>query len=133
MEPQRQRERNFRAHARSFDSGARSRGRGPSTSGYMVAAVAAAAALFFVLWWMLQAQENAWMPAGLAASVVVLVAAFARQVVVRRIWARYILEDRASQDFERTSRSRTTNVRRPPTFSQSEALRVLESEVSRCE
>jgi len=50
----------------------------------MTAAAAAAAALFFVLWWMLQAEESPWVPAGLAASVVMLVAAFARLLVARR-------------------------------------------------
>src|SRR5437764_1300628 len=59
--------------------------RSPSTSGYMIAAAAAAAALFFVLWWMLQAEESPWVPAGLAASVVMLVAAFARLLVARRL------------------------------------------------
>lgn len=51
----------------------------------MVVAAAAAAALFFVLWWMLQAEESPWVPAGLAASVVMLVAAFARLLVARRV------------------------------------------------
>ena len=50
----------------------------------MTAAAAASAALFFVLWWMLQGEENPWVPAGLAASVVMLVAASARIFVVRR-------------------------------------------------
>jgi tetratricopeptide (TPR) repeat protein len=50
----------------------------------MIAAAAAAAALFFILWWMLQAEESPWVPAGLAASVVMLVAAFARLLVARR-------------------------------------------------
>ncbi|MFN2577053.1 MAG: hypothetical protein ABR607_05120 [Pyrinomonadaceae bacterium] len=50
----------------------------------MTAAAATAAALFFVLWWMLQAEESPWVPAGLAASVVMLVAAFARLLFVRR-------------------------------------------------
>ena len=50
----------------------------------MTAAAAVAAALFFVLWWMLQAEESPWVPAGLAASVVMLVAAFARLLVARR-------------------------------------------------
>jgi tetratricopeptide (TPR) repeat protein len=50
----------------------------------MIAAAAAAASLFFVLWWMLQAEESPWVPAGLAASVVMLVAAFARLLVARR-------------------------------------------------
>ncbi len=66
----------------------------PSTSGYMVAAGVTAAALFFILWWMLHgsADDAPWLPAGLAASVVMLVAAAARQVVMRRAWTRYILE-----------------------------------------
>lgn len=79
--------------AREFSATRRySRPRGPSTSGYMVAAGAAAAALFFVLWWMLQGEDNPWVPAGLAASVVMLVAASAREVVVRRAWTRHILD-----------------------------------------
>jgi tetratricopeptide (TPR) repeat protein len=58
--------------------------RSPSASGFMTAAAATSAALFFILWWMLQGEENPWVPAGLAASVVMLVAALARIVVVRR-------------------------------------------------
>lgn len=73
-------------------SGRHSRPRIPSTSGYMVAASATAGALFFLLWWMLQGEENPWVPAGLAASVVMLVAVAAREAVVRRAWTRYMLE-----------------------------------------
>ncbi|OLD28416.1 MAG: hypothetical protein AUJ04_01585 [Acidobacteria bacterium 13_1_40CM_3_55_6] len=62
-----------------------------STSGYMVAAAAAAFALFFLLWWMLQSEDTPWVPAGLAASVVMLVAASARQVLMRRTLRRHIL------------------------------------------
>ena len=51
----------------------------------MTAAAATAAALFFVLWWMLQGEEAPWVPAGLAASVVMLVAAFARLLVARKV------------------------------------------------
>jgi heme exporter protein D len=76
------------------------RARMPSTSGYIVAAGAAAAALFFTLWWMLHngGDDAPWVPAGLAASVVMLVAVAAREVVMRRAWTRYILEhDRREQ------------------------------------
>ena len=59
-------------------------------SGFMTAAAAASAALFFVLWWMLQSEENPWVPAGLAASVVMLVAASARLAVARRAGTRYV-------------------------------------------
>src|SRR5690349_9065053 len=51
----------------------------------MIAAAAAAAALFFALWWMLQAEESPWVPAGLAASVFMLLAAFATLLVARRV------------------------------------------------
>lgn len=91
----------------------------------MVASAAAAAALFFILWWMLQDEPNPWVPAGLAASVVMLVAAFARGVIMRRAWTRYVLEESASQrgDFRRPRAGRSN---RPRSFSQSEALRALE-------
>ena len=55
----------------------------------MTAAAATAAALFFILWWMLQGEESPWVPAGLAASVVMLVAAFARVLVARRVRNQY--------------------------------------------
>ncbi|MGI8897969.1 MAG: hypothetical protein ACR2IB_06190 [Pyrinomonadaceae bacterium] len=66
----------------------------PSSTGYMIAAVAAAIALFFALWWMLivGGDEAPWVPAGLASSVVLLVALSAREVVMRRAWTRYLLE-----------------------------------------
>lgn len=57
---------------------------GGSVAAYMFIATTAAAALFFLLWWMLQAEEAPWVPAGLAASVVLLVAASARFLVARR-------------------------------------------------
>jgi hypothetical protein len=66
----------------------------PSSAGYMIAAITAAVALFFALWWMLVSggDEAPWVPAGLAASVVLLVALSAREVVMRRAWTRYLLE-----------------------------------------
>ena len=66
----------------------------PSSTGYLVAAVVIALGLFFVLWWMLVSggDEAPWLPAGLAASVVLLVALSAREVVMRRAWTRYLLE-----------------------------------------
>jgi hypothetical protein len=95
----------------------------------MVAATAAAAALFFVLWWMLQGEENPWVPAGLAASVVMLVAASARGVVMRRVWARQVLET-SSRDAYVRSGSASGNFGPAPRFSQSEFLRVLEKQAA---
>jgi len=103
------------------------RRRVPSTSAYMVAAAAASAALFFVLWWMLQGEENPWVPAGLAASVVMLVAAFGREVVMRRALTRYLLDDEprsARHDHMHSGEYR----RWSQAPSQSELLRGLEKQ-----
>lgn len=93
----------------------------------MVSAAAAAAALFFVLWWMLQGEENPWVPAGLAASVVMLVAASAREVVMRRAWNRYILEqDKHGRAHAGSGRSSSMNMR--STSLHSAALRALQKQ-----
>jgi len=66
----------------------------PSTVGYMVAAGGLSVALFLVIWSVLRADgdEAPWIPAGLAAGFVILVAAAAREVVMRRAWTRYTRE-----------------------------------------
>jgi hypothetical protein len=93
----------------------------------MVAAAAASATLFFVLWWMLQGEENPWVPAGLAASVVMLVAASAREVVMRRALTRYLLEEQPhSARHDRTRPGEYYG--RPLEPSQSEILRGLEKQ-----
>jgi hypothetical protein len=68
----------------------------PSSAGYLLGASVAAFTLFLGLWWMLVSggDEAPWLPAGLAASVVLLVALSAREVVMRRAWTRYLLEQR---------------------------------------
>ncbi len=81
-----------------------SRARMPSSLGYLMAAFVAAVALFFGLWWALVSggDEAPWIPAGLAASVVLLVALAAREVVMRRAWTRYLL-DQGGEPTARTS------------------------------
>lgn len=69
----------------------------------MTAAAATAAALFFVLWWMLQGEESPWVPAGLAASVVMLVAAFARLLVARKVRSQHRVHEHV--DWQRQSNS----------------------------
>jgi hypothetical protein len=71
----------------------------PSSAGYLVAAIVIAVGLFFLLWWMLVrgGDEAPWLPAGLAASVVLLVALSAREVVMRRAWTRYLLDNGINQ------------------------------------
>lgn len=80
------------------------RARMPSSLGYLLAAFVAAIALFFGLWWGLVSggDEAPWIPAGLAASVVLLVALSAREVVMRRAWTRYLL-DQGSEPSARAS------------------------------
>lgn len=60
----------------------------------MLTAVFIALIVFFGLWWLLvtSGDEAPLLPAGLAASVVMLVAVAAREVVMRRAWARYTHE-----------------------------------------
>jgi hypothetical protein len=60
----------------------------------MLTAALIALFIFFALWWLLltSGDETPWLPAALAASVVMLVAVSAREVVMRRAWARYTRE-----------------------------------------
>jgi len=71
----------------------------------MVAAAAMAASLFFVLWWMLQGEETPWVPAGLAASVVMLVAAFAGIFVARKSRNQFRAAEAAAYAHESALRS----------------------------
>lgn len=107
----------------------------PSASGYMLASGATAAALFFILWWMLNSSgdESPWVPAGLAASVVMLVAVAAREVVMRRAWSRYLLEhDRreqsSSESKSRSSSSAGSSRRNQSVDSYSARLRALQKQ-----
>src|ERR1043166_10000891 len=90
----------------------------PSSVGYLLAAFVAAVALFFGLWYTLVSggDEAPWIPAGLAASVVLLVALSAREVVMRRAWTRYLLDQggepatRSSGKYKRpTAKSQSTS------------------------
>jgi hypothetical protein len=91
----------------------------------MTAVAGASAALFFLLWWILQGEENPWIPAGLVASVVMLVAASARLAVVRRSRTRSVHDERSGE-------WRGHTMRRPPgnsipsTSRHSAALRALQ-------
>ena len=78
----------------------------PSSIGYLISAIVISVGLFFGLWWILVSggDESPWLPAGLAASVVLLVALSAREVVMRRAWTRYLLENGISEGSSRRSR-----------------------------
>ena len=93
----------------------------------MVVALLVAVGLFFALWWMLVSggDEAPWLPAGLAASVVLLVALSAREVVMRRKWTRYLLENGIQQ----SKRSSSHDGLRSPKLSSSghsAALRMIQ-------
>ncbi|HEV2881707.1 MAG TPA: hypothetical protein VGX24_10555 [Pyrinomonadaceae bacterium] len=70
------------------------RPRRPSSAGFTLLAVVVSLVVFFGLWWLLavSGDEAPLLPAGLVASVVLLVAIAAREVVMRRAWARYTHE-----------------------------------------
>jgi hypothetical protein len=103
----------------------------PSSTGYLAAAIIMAVALFFGLWWMLLrgGDDAPWLPAGLAASVVLLVALSAREVVMRRAWTRYLLEN-GIQD-ARKARARQSSRSSKKGFSgsiHSAALRTIQKQ-----
>src|ERR1044072_7236313 len=115
-------------------SRAPARARMPSSVGYFVSAIAIALGLFFGLWWILVSggDEAPWLPAGLAASVVLLVALSAREVVMRRAWTRYLLENGIQQKpSSRSSRQSSRNQKKGFSSSlQSAALRAIQKQSS---
>ena len=108
--------------------GRASRSRMPSSTGYLVVAVIAALVLFFGLWWMLVSggDEAPWLPAGLAASVVLLVTLSAREVVMRRAWTRYLLEHGIQNDSKSRSGSGRSQKKGFSASVHSAALRAIQ-------
>jgi len=105
----------------------------PSSTGYMVVAIAAAVALFFGIWWMLVSggDEAPWIPAGLAASVVLLVALSAREVIMRRAWTRYLLEQGIQNHSHRSAAEGSSSSRKSHSSSLlSAALRTIQKQSS---
>jgi hypothetical protein len=76
----------------------------------MVVALTISLILFFAVWWGLASvgDEAPWVPAGLAASVCLLIAFSAREVLMRRAWTRYLLEQDQHEHPNR-ERSATTS------------------------
>ncbi len=103
----------------------------PSSTGYLISAIVISVGLFFGLWWILVSggDEAPWLPAGLAASVVLLVALSAREVVMRRAWTRYLLENGIGE--KSPSRSRESGRSQKKGFSasmHSAALRAIQKQ-----
>jgi len=124
--------RSGRSHLRSADDLRRrpTRVRMPSSTGYMIAAIVIAVGSGLVLWWMLAngGDEAAWLPAGLAVCVILLVALSAREVVMRRAWTKYLLE----HGIQEKPKSRSSHSRsQKKTFSasmHSAALRTIQKQ-----
>lgn len=66
----------------------------PSTVGYMVVAGGLSVTLFCGIWFLLRTPDDdtPWIPAGVAAILVIICAAAAREIAMRRAWARYTRE-----------------------------------------
>jgi hypothetical protein len=117
-------------------SRAPARARMPSSTGYLVSAIVIALGLFFGLWWILVSggDEAPWLPAGLAASVVLLVALSAREVVMRRAWTRYLLENGIREKPSSYSRERGRSQRKGFSASlHSAALRAIQKQSAAAE
>ena len=86
-------------------------------------------ALFFGLWLMLAGGDDApWIPAGLAASVVLLVALSAREVIMRRALTRYLLDQRGEQSSRSKSERKSTGTKPHSTSLLAEAWRVIQKQ-----
>jgi hypothetical protein len=124
--------RSVRAHVHNYAESVHrraSRAKMPSSAGYLLGALVAAIALFLALWWMLisGSDEAPWIPAGLAASVVLLVVLSAREVVMRRAWTRYLLEHGGDRSV-RTGSSKTSAGKTYSTSVLSAAWRRIQSQ-----
>lgn len=122
-----------RSHSRPPDLHDRpGRTRMPSSVGYLMLAIVIAAGVFVALWWILisSGDDAPWLPAGLAASAVLLVALSAREVVMRRAWTRYLLEN-GIHEKQHPSRTRESGRSQKKGFSSSlhsNALRTIQKQ-----
>jgi tetratricopeptide (TPR) repeat protein len=77
----------------------------PSSAGYLLTTAFIAVAIFAGVWWLFYevGDETAWMPAVVCAALVLLVSVAAREVVMRRAWARYSREMEAQMGAPRAA------------------------------
>ncbi|MCU1263732.1 MAG: hypothetical protein JWM21_50 [Acidobacteria bacterium] len=107
------------------------RARMPSSAGYLIVAVTIAIVLFFALWWVLVSggDEAPWVPAGLAASVVLLIAFSAREVIMRRAWTRYLLEQDQHEHPSREASHKSSSAKKMHSAAlHSAALRTIQKQ-----
>jgi tetratricopeptide (TPR) repeat protein len=117
----------------SNESGRRKsqRSRVPSSAGYLVVALTISIVLFFAVWWALAnpGEEAPWVPAGLASSVCLLIAFSAREVLMRRAWTRYLLEQDQHEHSSRERSNRTESAKKMHSAGMhAAALRTLQKQ-----
>jgi tetratricopeptide (TPR) repeat protein len=103
----------------------------PSSAGYLIVAVTVAIVLFAALWWILLSggDEAPWVPAGLAAGVVLLIFFSAREVVMRRAWTRYVLDHDKHEQSGREGTAKSGSSKAVNSTAQhSAALRVIQKQ-----
>lgn len=106
----------------------------PSSAGYLLGAFVAALALFLALWWLISGGDEApWIPAGLAASVVLLVVLSAREVVMRRAWTRYLLDQGGDRRTRASSNKKGSSGKSHSTSVLSAAWRTIQTQSEEAE
>ena len=97
----------------------------------MIAAIIVAAFLGLLLWWLLAngGDDAPWLPAGLVVSVILLVALSAREVVMRRAWTKYLLEN-GIQEKSLRGESRRSQKKGLSSSHHSAALRAIQKQSS---
>lgn len=100
----------------------------PSSTGYLVIAIVSAVLLFLLLWWMLVSggEEAPWLPAALITVVFLVVALSAREVLMRRAWTRYLLENGIKPHSSGRSSQRGTQRKTFSVSLHSAALRAIQ-------
>ncbi len=95
-----------------------------------MAAIVIAVSVFFGLWWILvsSGDEAPWLPAGLAASAVLLVALSAREVVMRRAWTRYLLENGIHEKHTSRPHNSARSQKKGSSSLHSNALRTIQKQ-----
>ena len=126
------RSRSTRSRGTAGDFGSRRSTRArPSSVGYLILGVVVATAVFFVVWWV---DEAAWVPAGLAALVVLLIFFSAREVVMRRAWTRYLLEqDSREHPGKESSRKTSSSKSSHSSGFHATALRAIQKQSTEAE
>lgn len=102
----------------------------PSSTGYLVIAIVSAVLLFLLLWWMLVSggEEAPWLPAALITVVFLVVALSAREVLMRRAWTRYLLENGIKPHSSSRSSHRGTQRKTFSVSLHSAALRAIQKQ-----